>query len=106
MDDDEPIFILVSNPSEVKSSSMNKFLVYTVKGKDALGNFEVQRRFNEFYTLRESLLQIWPGLYIPPLPDKLVNPTGDQLLERVRLLNIFVMKMAQIKYLYYSEEFV
>mgnify|MGYP001808056420 CR=1 FL=1 len=45
-------------------------------------------------------------MYIPPLPDKLVNPTGDQLLERVRLLNIFVMKMAQIKYLYYSEEFV
>ncbi|CAD8206419.1 unnamed protein product [Paramecium pentaurelia] len=106
IDDDEPIYILVSNPSEVKSSSMNKYLVYTVKGKDALGNFEVQRRFNEFYTLREALIQIWPGLYIPPLPDKLVNPTGDQLLERVRLLNIFVMKMAQIKYLYYSEEFV
>ena len=50
------IFILVSNPSEVKPSSMNKYLVYTVKGKDALGNFEVQRRFNEFYTLREALL--------------------------------------------------
>ena len=50
-------------------------------------------------------MSTWPGLYIPPIPEKSVNPSGEELLERVRLLNIFVMKMAQIKYLYYSEEF-
>lgn len=49
---------------------MNKYLVYTIKGKDAFGPFEVQRRFNEFYILRETLLATWPGLYIPPIPEK------------------------------------
>lgn len=73
---------------------MNKYLVYTIKGKDAFGPFEVQRRFNEFYILRETLLATWPGLYIPPIPEKSVNPSGEELLERVRLLNIFVMKMS------------
>lgn len=84
---------------------MSKYTVYTLKGKDALGEFEIQRRFNEFFTLREVLLAKWPGQYIPPIPDKQMNIDKEAIIERVRLLNIFVMKMTQIRHLYYSEEF-
>jgi hypothetical protein len=30
----------------------------------------MRRRFNEFFLLREGLIKTWPGLYIPPIPDK------------------------------------
>ena len=35
-----------------------------MKGTDELGGFEVQRRYNEFFTLRVVLLSRWPGIYI------------------------------------------
>lgn len=84
---------------------MSNYVVYTIKGKDCFGEFEIQRRFNEFYTIRELLLSKWPGQYIPPIPEKSVSTGQDIVTERIRLLNIFCMKMIQIKHLYYSEEF-
>jgi len=30
----------------------------------------VQRRFNEFFALRASLCERWPGCYVPCIPEK------------------------------------
>lgn len=55
----------VSNP--VKSGGHIK---YTVSGVDSDGPFEETRRFREFYALRNVLVQRWPGIYIPAIPEK------------------------------------
>lgn len=55
----------VSNP--VKSGGHIK---YTVSGVDGDGPFEESRRFREFYALRNVLVQRWPGIYIPAIPEK------------------------------------
>lgn len=55
----------VSNP--VKSGGHIK---YTVSGVDSDGPFEEMRRFREFYALRNALVQRWPGIYIPAIPEK------------------------------------
>ena len=43
---------------------------FKVKGNDKEGNFEVRRRYNDFFCLRQNLIQRWPGCYIPPIPPK------------------------------------
>jgi hypothetical protein len=55
----------VSNP--IKSGGHIK---YTVSGVDSEGPFEETRRFREFYALRNVLVQRWPGIYIPAIPEK------------------------------------
>lgn len=44
--------------------------MYTVKGKDQYGEFEVVRRYKEFNMLREVFKERFPGLYLPPMPPK------------------------------------
>jgi hypothetical protein len=51
-----------------RGSGISKYTVYVVKGEDKMGEFEVQRRYSEFFTVRETLLHRWPGCYIPPIP--------------------------------------
>ena len=41
-----------------------------ITGVDKSGSFEIRRRFSDFYLLRDGLLHTWPGLYVPPIPDK------------------------------------
>ena len=43
-----------------------------ISGMDRSGSFEIRRRFNDFYLLREGLLKKFPGIYIPPVPEKKV----------------------------------
>lgn len=49
------------------------FVTYLISGQDSLGTFEIRRRFNDFFYFRESLKKRWPGLYIPPIPEKKIN---------------------------------
>ena len=44
--------------------------MYTIRGTDKDGSFEIYRRYSDFANLREVLLIRWPGCYIPPLPPK------------------------------------
>jgi len=48
----------------------NKFVSYGITGEDSMGVFEGQRRYNEFYLLRQNLVGRWPGVYIPAMPPK------------------------------------
>jgi len=55
----------VTDPVKVEGS-----IKYTVRGEDSQGLFECLRRYNEFYALRNALLQRWPGCYVPCIPEK------------------------------------
>lgn len=56
-------------------SSLKKFIVYTIEGRDSLGTFMCHRRYNDFHHLYNSLLSNWPGCFIPPIPKK--KSTGN-----------------------------
>lgn len=45
-------------------------MIYSIRGSDKDGAFFVTRRYSDFDKLRASLLQRWPGCYVPPLPPK------------------------------------
>ena len=49
---------------------VQSYILYTVRGSDKRGNFEVLRRYKDFAALRTSLVSRWPGCNIPPLPPK------------------------------------
>ena len=51
-------------------SSTTGHIKYTVNGVDSDGSFTEARRFREFCTLREVLLNRWPGVFVPALPEK------------------------------------
>lgn len=78
----------VCNPEKHKKDD---FISYTVLGVDRLGKFEIYRRYSDFWVLREIFVDRWPGLYIPPLPEKVTfgNKKNDFIEERSFLLNMF-----------------
>lgn len=90
---------------------------YKVIGSDSDGQFEAQRRFNEFFALRKALSERWPGCYIPYCPDKTVvnidtnkmsmkgNKDEKFVEERRALLERFLREIAQYDYLIESKEF-
>ena len=82
-------------------------VVYTVFGFDRQGKFEIFRRYSEFFQLRELFADRWPGLYIPPIPQKRTvgNTKAEFVNERCFLLNLFIRQVARCPYLIESEEF-
>ncbi|KAM3139233.1 hypothetical protein pb186bvf_008643 [Paramecium bursaria] len=103
--DDFQITVEVSDP-KVKDG-MQKYTTYSVRGMDRSGQFDVPRRYNDFHLVRSVLISKWPGCYIPPLPPKKALGNLDQefIDDRMKHLEDFVKKIAQTKYLWYSEEF-
>lgn len=70
----------------------NKYVAYQVKGEDSLEGFEATRRYNEFFMLRQTLSQRWPGLFIPCIPPKKAVGNKDVIfiIERRYFLERFV----------------
>jgi hypothetical protein len=56
--------------TDPQADSSKGFYTYLISGSDDIGAFEIRRRYNDFFYLRESLVKIWPALYIPPIPEK------------------------------------
>jgi hypothetical protein len=54
--------------SDPQADSTKGFYTYLISGNDDVGAFEIRRRYNDFFYLRESLVILWPALYIPPIP--------------------------------------
>jgi hypothetical protein len=79
----------VSNPVKISGH-----IKYTVKGEDSEGPFEEVRRFREFYTLRNILIQRWPGVYIPAIPEKKLVVSIN--LEFLLTINVRVTKMISL----------
>jgi hypothetical protein len=55
----------VTNPIKISGH-----IKYTITGEDGEGAFEEVRRYKEFFALRTVLVQRWPGIYIPSIPEK------------------------------------
>jgi hypothetical protein len=59
--------------TEPQTDPVKGFTTYLVSGTDAIGTFEIKRRYNDFFYLREALVKKWPAIYIPPIPEKLLK---------------------------------
>jgi hypothetical protein len=53
-----------------KMGKMISHVVYMVKGFDKNGPFDIKRRYSDFFELRKKLLENWPGIFIPAVPEK------------------------------------
>lgn len=86
----------VSDPQKVQGH-----IKYTIVGEDSDGAFEVVRRYREFFSLRNILVQRWPGVYIPAIPEKKAfgNKEDGFVEERRNLLERFLKELAKYDYL-------
>ena len=82
-------------------------IVYVVKGKDSQGEFEVKRRYNEFYLLQDCLQKRWPGILLPQVPPKKAMGNKDIvfLQERRFYLERFLRKLSAFDFIIDGEEF-
>lgn len=89
----------VTEPKKVQG-----FISYTVQGEDSEGQFTVNRRFKEFFALKNILKERWPGVYIPAIPEKkaLGNKDDQFIEERRALLERFMKEIAKYEYLVQS----
>lgn len=100
---------------------MHGHVRYLVCGVDSQGPFEDSRRFKEFFSLRKCLVERWPGIYIPAIPEKKFmsvevnkdprkwavqdNFDAKFVVERTLLLEKFIKEIAKYEFLVESKEF-
>jgi hypothetical protein len=58
--------------TEIHSEKLTKHVRYSISGKDETGPFACVRRYKEFAALRQVLVIVWPGCYVPQIPQKQV----------------------------------
>lgn len=106
MEGGKEIRIEISDPVE-KDNGVKKYIVYTVKGEDEEGNFQVYRRYSDFFLLREKLVGRWPGVFVPSLPGKqaLGNLKEGFVESRRTALDKFVKRLSLLRPIFYSDEF-
>ena len=77
-----------------------------MKGVDKQGEFDIVRRYREFYALRTTLRKRWIGFYVPGIPEKkaIGNKDESTINERWYLLNKFLQELSLIPHLWESEE--
>ena len=96
--------VYIDNPKKMDKKPVGQYIGYTMDGSDLTE--PVPRRYSDFFSLYEKLLQRWPGIYIPRVPPKKIigNMNPDMIKTRMRLLNRFLLNLSNIEYLYKSEE--
>ena len=88
--------------------------VYTKEGVKGYTHYKLNgskipetlnRRYKEFNALRKKLVERWPGIFIPNIPEKKIGQKGKRITNmRVELINRFLKKLSKIDYLFNSEE--
>ena len=93
----------IDNPKKVEKT-VGSYICYTMDGTDITE--QLTRRYSDFFSLYEKLLQRWPGVYIPRVPPKKITGNMDPAIikTRMRLLNKFCLDISNIDYLYKAEE--
>ena len=93
----------IDNPKKV-DKTVGSYIAYTLDGTDLTE--QLVRRYSDFFSLYEKLLQRWPGIYIPRIPPKKITGNQDPTMikTRMRLLNRFCLNLSNIDYLYKAEE--
>ena len=94
----------IDNPKKVEKPVVGSYIQYTMDGTDITE--PLTRRYSDFFSLYEKLLQRWPGIYIPRVPPKKITGNMDPIVikTRMRLLNRFCLNLSNIEYLYKAEE--
>jgi hypothetical protein len=97
--------ITVSEPIKL-SGTIGGHTEYKIKGSNSDGDFDANRRFKEFYTLRNVLTNNWPGFFIPAMPPKVKIGKMEEIIiqERCYLFNRFMKDISDIPYLWESTE--
>jgi hypothetical protein len=95
--------------SEIKKNPKafgKDYVVYIIHGSDNLGEFQIIRRYKEFHLFRDLLFARYPGLYIPPLPQKQFqgNKAENFVEERKFFLNLFLENLTRQSYLISTPE--
>ena len=95
--------LYVSDPQYIKEG-MKGFTFYSLKGSHVPET--INRRYRDFEALRKKMVERWPGIFIPKLPNKKkVGNKGKNIsIIRVEMLNRFLKKISKIKYLINSVE--
>ena len=85
-------------------ANKKSYVQYKVTGD--LVKEPIYRRFSDFYSLREKLVERWPGLYIPNLPPKLTmgNLEKKVIEMRTRVINDFCHKISKFNFILDSDE--
>ena len=93
---------MVSDPILIEG--IKSYVQYKVTGE--LVKEPIYRRFSDFYSLREKLVERWPGIYIPNLPPKLtVGNLEKKVIEmRTRVINDFCHKISKFNFILDSDE--
>lgn len=86
---------------------MSGTTLYKVYGRDKEGQFEGQRRYNEFFLLNELLAKRFPGVPIPTIPPKKNFGNTDVIFiqQRRYYLERFFRKLANFDFIINSPEF-
>ena len=81
------------------------FYLYTIEGRDSVGGIACQRRYNHFFLFHQALIKRFPGLYIPPIPEKRGDQkTTEVTQERKYFLDQFLKECCSLIYLAQSGE--
>lgn len=101
------IVVSVGNHREKDGGTFKKkYTVYEVVGSDKSGSFKVERRYSDFFALRNKLVENWPGFFIPPIPEK--KSTGNLEKEfvemRQHMLNHFMVRCGKMSHIWNSKE--
>ena len=114
----EKVNIRITSPKEeYESKGLKGFFMKTIYYTFLMENKELKinrrRRYTDFEWLRKTLLKLYPGYYIPPLPLKSINVSKFEKLEKYqRYLQRFIdgimedklLKNSSILYLFIFTE--
>ena len=103
----DPIEVNVAIKDFIIREGLTKKIFYNIAGNDKSGNFEVSRRYTEFRMLRNVLVSLWPGFYVPKIPakQKIGNMEQGFIDKRRKLLELFLKKVSNLEYIYEAEVF-
>lgn len=90
----------------IKKEGIKPYVVYSIKFPNDSENITFYRRYSDFFSLREKLVERWPGVYIPNIPPKkAINNLHAKIVEmRMKLLNKFCLKLSKFLTIFNSEE--
>lgn len=95
--------LYVSDPV-MNKDTLTSYVSYTLNGKILVN--PLVRRYRDFDTLRQKLLERWPGVFIPNIPHKqIVGGKEKEVIEmRLEMINRFLLKLSKLVHLFNSDE--
>lgn len=85
---------------------INQHIGYNIEARDRNGTTKFTRRFTEHMSFRRVLVKMWPGIFIPVLPNKTLIGSSDEeiIRSRSKYLAHFWRGLTSYEQIYYSEE--